>query len=95
VLAEVPLKKETKVIAYYLYRPTADCSWRIYDLIVDGAMEELEGTDSRFVEEDFPFAETWWWTYSAFEIQNSWLIDFMTNIFSSSPAPRLAKSEYS
>jgi phospholipid transport system substrate-binding protein len=37
VLAEVPLKKETKVIAYYLYRPTADCSWRIYDLIVDGA----------------------------------------------------------
>jgi len=67
----------------------------LVDLIVDGAMEELEGTDSRFVEEDFPFAETWWWTYSAFEIQNSWLIDFMTNIFSSSPAPRLAKSEYS
>ena len=37
VLAEVPLKKETKVIAYSLYRPTADSSWRIYDLIVDGA----------------------------------------------------------
>ncbi|MDA0335954.1 MAG: ABC transporter substrate-binding protein [bacterium] len=37
VLAEVPVKKETKVIAYSLYRPLADGQWRIFDLIVDGA----------------------------------------------------------
>ncbi len=37
VLAEVPVKKETKIISYSLYRPLADGQWRIYDLIVDGA----------------------------------------------------------
>lgn len=37
VLAEVPLKKEKKVIAYSLHRSGSDRQWRIYDLTVDGA----------------------------------------------------------
>lgn len=39
VLGEVPLKQETRRIAYYLHRPStgAGGGWRIYDLAVDGA----------------------------------------------------------
>ena len=37
VLAEVPLKKEKKIISYSLHRPGSDQEWRIYDLAVDGA----------------------------------------------------------
>lgn len=40
VRAEVPLRQETKQIAYYLHRPETaggQGAWRIYDLAVDGA----------------------------------------------------------
>jgi phospholipid transport system substrate-binding protein len=37
VHAEVPLKQETKQIAYYLHRPATEGPWRIYDLAIDGA----------------------------------------------------------
>ncbi len=40
VRAEVPLKQETKQIAYFLHRPGpagGEGAWRIYDLAVDGA----------------------------------------------------------
>lgn len=38
VRAQVPLKSETKEIAYYLHRPQGPASaWQIYDLAIDGA----------------------------------------------------------
>lgn len=40
VRAEVPLRRETRQIAYFLHRPETDRgpgAWRIYDLAVDGA----------------------------------------------------------
>ena len=40
VRAEVPLRRETRQIAYFLHRPQTDAgkgAWRIYDLAVDGA----------------------------------------------------------
>lgn len=37
VRAQVPLKKETKEIAYFLHRPGTSGAWQIYDLAIDGS----------------------------------------------------------
>lgn len=50
------------------------------DLIIEGLMEHLKERDSWFVHPDFPYAETWWWNLSAFEISNEWILDYLSTL---------------
>lgn len=52
----------------------------LVDLIIDGLMEHLKARDSWFAQHDFPYAETWWWTRSAIEIRNEWILDYLARI---------------
>ena len=53
----------------------------LIDLIVDGLMKYLE-PESYFVQERFPYAETWWWSMSKVEIPDKWIIDFLQKVSS-------------
>lgn len=59
----------------------------LVDLIVDGLMEHLKKRNSLFSQPEFPQAETWWWAYATLEVQNPWLMEYMTNLES---APHIA-----
>jgi len=52
----------------------------LIDLIVDGLMVHLKDRNSVFSQPDFPFAETWWWNYSAFEVRNEWILNFLDDL---------------
>lgn len=52
----------------------------VVDLIVDALMEHLRGRDSWFARPDFPYAETWWWTMSAVEVKDEWLLSFLSGV---------------
>ena len=52
----------------------------LIDLLIDGLMEHLKERDSWFVRPDFPHAETWWWNFSALEIRNEWILDFLASL---------------
>jgi len=43
-------------------------------------MEHLKDRNSWFVQPDFPFAETWWWYLSAFEVRNEWVLEYLENL---------------
>jgi len=51
----------------------------LVDLLVEALMEHLKERNSWFVQPDFPFAETWWWNLSAFEVRNEWIIESLEN----------------
>jgi radical SAM superfamily enzyme YgiQ (UPF0313 family) len=53
---------------------------QLVDLIVDGLMDHLGAGDSWFANPDFPYAETWWWNYSAIEVRNKWLQGYLTDL---------------
>ncbi len=52
----------------------------LVDRIVDGLMEYLQERDSWFVQPDFPYAETWWWNFSAREVEHEWLLEYLTHV---------------
>ena len=57
---------------YFSHRTEADdllAQWR-------GRAER----DSWFADDDFPYAETWWWSYSELEIKNQWILDFLRSV---------------
>ena len=43
-------------------------------------MEHLKDRNFWFVQPDFPFAETWWWYLSAFEVRNEWVLEYLENL---------------
>ena len=57
----------------------------LIDLIIEGLMEHLKGRNSWFVRPDFPYAEAWWWNFSASEIRNEWIVDFLTSLTNKLP----------
>ena len=52
----------------------------LVDLLVEALMEHLKERNSWFVQPDFPFAETWWWNLSAFEVRNEWILEYLENL---------------
>jgi radical SAM superfamily enzyme YgiQ (UPF0313 family) len=52
----------------------------VVDRIVDALMEYLKERDSLFVQPEFPYAETWWWSRSALEVEDEWLTDFLASL---------------
>ena len=52
----------------------------LVDLLVEALMEHLKESNSWFAQPDFPFAETWWWNLSAFEVRNEWLLEYLGNL---------------
>jgi radical SAM superfamily enzyme YgiQ (UPF0313 family) len=52
----------------------------LVDLLVEALMEHLKERNSWFVQPDFPFAETWWWNFSAFEVRNEWILDYLASL---------------
>jgi radical SAM superfamily enzyme YgiQ (UPF0313 family) len=51
----------------------------LIDLIVDGLLEYLDGNSS-FVQDRFPYAETWWWSESRSAIKNRWILSYLQNL---------------
>ena len=43
-------------------------------------MGHLEERGSHFVQPDFPFAESWWWGQSRIEIEDEWLMEFLSSL---------------
>jgi radical SAM superfamily enzyme YgiQ (UPF0313 family) len=52
----------------------------LVDCLVEGLMDHLKERNSLFVQPDFPFAETWWWNYSAYEVRNKWILEYLANL---------------
>jgi radical SAM superfamily enzyme YgiQ (UPF0313 family) len=52
----------------------------LVDLLVEALMDHLKERDSWFVQPDFPFAETWWWNLSAFEVKNEWILEYLASL---------------
>jgi radical SAM superfamily enzyme YgiQ (UPF0313 family) len=52
----------------------------VVDRLIDGLMPALQARDSWFAQPDFPYAETWWWNYSALEIEDDMLLDVLTGL---------------
>ena len=52
----------------------------LIDLLIDGLMEHLRARNSWFVQENFPFAETWWWSWSRVEIKDAWILKFLDSL---------------
>lgn len=52
----------------------------LIDLLVGGLMEHLKPRNSWFVQPDFPYAETWWWSKSSFEVKDDWIVDFLGSL---------------
>jgi len=51
----------------------------LIDLIIEGLMVQLKDT-SYFIQERFPYAETWWWNLSKREIKDKWLLSFLSEV---------------
>lgn len=71
----------------------------LIDLIIEGLMEHLKERKSWFVQPDFPYAETWWWNFSALEISNEWILNYLVNLqpyhsFESKPEIGLTGTPY-
>ena len=52
----------------------------LVDQLVEGLLDHLKERNSWFVQPDFPFAETWWWNHSAFEVRDKWIIEYLGNL---------------
>ena len=52
----------------------------LIDLLVEGFLAHLSGRGSWFAKPDFPYAETWWWNFSALEVRNEWILDFLSEL---------------
>jgi radical SAM superfamily enzyme YgiQ (UPF0313 family) len=50
----------------------------LVDHLIEGLMPALRERDSWFAQPDFPYAETWWWNYSALEIKNETILDVLS-----------------
>ncbi len=62
----------------------------LVDLLVEALTPYLENRGSWFARDDFPYAETWWWTYSALEISNKWILGFLADLHKKAQASNLA-----
>lgn len=51
----------------------------LIDLVIDGLMSYLP-EESYFVQERFPYAETWWWGLCKREIQNQWMLNYLQKL---------------
>lgn len=51
----------------------------LLDRLVAGLMTALPPT-SNFVQEDFPYAETWWWSLAKLEVGTEWLVEFLDGL---------------
>jgi radical SAM superfamily enzyme YgiQ (UPF0313 family) len=51
----------------------------LLDRLVDGFFAVLPRR-SFFVQDDFPFAETWWWAHSKHEVGTEWLVRFLDGL---------------
>ncbi|MFL5786153.1 MAG: B12-binding domain-containing radical SAM protein [Bacteriovoracaceae bacterium] len=62
--------------AYYATRDRLKLSnLQLIDRMTEALLKELPPS-SYFVQEDFPHAETWWWTRSKWEIDHDWIMNF-------------------
>ncbi len=52
----------------------------VVDRIVEGLLVELAPRNSWFVQPEFPYAETWWWSKSALEVKNDWLVGYLSGL---------------
>lgn len=52
----------------------------LIDLMIEKLLEHLKPRDSQFCMEDFPSAETWWWTKSSREVSDDWLIGCLSEL---------------
>ena len=52
----------------------------LVDHLIEGLLDHLRERNSWFVQPDFPFAETWWWNYSAFEVRDKWIINYLEGL---------------
>jgi hypothetical protein len=52
----------------------------LIDILIDRLMPYLQEKHSYFAEDDFPYAETWWWTWSKREIPHDWLVECLNNL---------------
>ena len=57
----------------------------LLDLIIEGLMKHLKPR-SHFVQDGFPYAETWWWSLSRREVSNPWLLNFLANCSAEKPS---------
>jgi hypothetical protein len=48
----------------------------LLDRVIDGLMVHLDDR-SYFVQDRFPYAETWWWNLSRNEVSKQWLVNFL------------------
>lgn len=53
---------------------------QLIDLIIEGLMDYLKDRESWFTQDDFPYAETWWWIYARREIRDEWILDFLNHL---------------
>lgn len=58
----------------------------VVDMIIDGLMDELKPRGSWFVQDEFPYAETWWWNFSALEVPTEWIISYLDRLATDLPA---------
>lgn len=52
----------------------------VVDHLVAALMEHLAPRGSYFVQDDFPYAESWWWGQSRLEIEDEWLLDTLARL---------------
>ena len=52
----------------------------LIDILIDRLMPYLQEKHSCFSEDDFPYAETWWWVWSKREIPHDWLVECLNNL---------------
>ncbi len=50
------------------------------DRIIEALMPGLRERGSWFADPDFPYAETWWWNYSALEISHDRLLENLSGM---------------
>ena len=52
----------------------------LIDILIDRLMPYLQEKHSCFAEDDFPYAETWWWVWSKREIPHDWIVECLDNL---------------
>lgn len=52
----------------------------LVDRLVEGLVEELGRSGSRFADPEFPRPESWWWQNATDEIRVDWVIDFLRRL---------------
>ncbi len=52
----------------------------LIDLMIEKLMPYMAKQEQNFAKPDFPYAETWWWTWSRVVVSNKWLIKCLNSL---------------